>query len=296
MYRTIDASFWTDPDIRALSGTDRYLFLYFVSNPHAHVSGIYYLPRVMIEHETGLKGKALGKGIETLSKRFFVWYDLPNEVVFVRSMFRYQGRGKNHDQSAAKQLNNLHKSSLVGKFLSIYPEISELLDKNKGVRNPLQGGSKGVRRGFEGGSEFPTPEQEQEREQEKEKGSLTGPQKEKSALDSASSSPHGDGCSKPNGFDEFWREYPRKVGKQAARKAWKKRRPGTQLTGTIVEAIQAQVGKGHFQGNDGQQYIPNPATWLNQERWEDEIAPSVEEKRKRKWEEISKKVSLESEP
>ncbi len=98
------------------------------------------------------------------------------------------------------------------------------------------------------------------------------------------------------GFDAFWREYPRKVGKQAARKAWKKRRPGTQLTGTIVEAIQAQVGKGHFQGNDGQQYIPNPATWLNQERWEDEIAPSVEEKRKRKWEEISKKVSLESEP
>ncbi len=144
MYRTIDASFWTDPDIRTLSGTERYLFLYFVSNPHAHVSGIYYLPRVMIEHETGLKGKALEKGIETLSKRFFVWYDPPNEVVFVRSMFRYQGRGKNHDQSAAKQLNNLHKSSLVSKFLSIYPEISELLDKNKGVRRGIEGGSKGV--------------------------------------------------------------------------------------------------------------------------------------------------------
>ena len=151
MYRTIDASFWTDPDIRALSGTERYLFLYLVTNPHAHVSGMYYLPKVMIEHETGLKGKALERGIDTLSKGYLAWYDPKNEVIFVRSMFRYQGRGEKNNQAAANQLKNLHKSQLINKFLKYYPEIQERL--GIGYRYPI-----------EGVSEFGTPDQDQEQE------------------------------------------------------------------------------------------------------------------------------------
>ncbi len=166
MYRTIDASFWTDPDIRALSGTERYLFLYLVTNPHAHVSGMYYLPKVMIEHETGLKGKALERGIDTLSKGYLAWHDPKNEVIFVRSMFRYQGRGEKNNQAAAKQLKNLHKSPLINKFLKYYPEIQERL--GIGYRYPI-----------EGVSEFGTPEQEQEQEKEKEKGTPYGIPKRK---------------------------------------------------------------------------------------------------------------------
>ncbi|MDY0307749.1 MAG: hypothetical protein RBR18_15070 [Desulfovibrionaceae bacterium] len=39
----------------------------------------------------------------------------------------------------------------------------------------------------------------------------------------------------------------------------------------ILAAIKAQVAAGHL-GVD-LQHIPHPATWLNQSRWEDEIAP-----------------------
>lgn len=70
-------------------------------------------------------------------------------------------------------------------------------------------------------------------------------------------------------FQEFWKAYPKKAGKGAAEKAWKKakNRPSIQA---ILAAIATQKRSEQWQ-KDGGQYIPNPATWLNQGRWEDEL-------------------------
>lgn len=71
-------------------------------------------------------------------------------------------------------------------------------------------------------------------------------------------------------FDEFWESYPRKVGKDSARKAWDKVSPDDELCDTILSAIDAQKKSVQWRKDDGQ-YIPNPATWLSQKRWEDEL-------------------------
>lgn len=68
-------------------------------------------------------------------------------------------------------------------------------------------------------------------------------------------------------FDRFWKVYPRRVGKDAAWRSWQKRRPDEALTGRMLEAIERQRA---WLERDGGKYIPNPATWLNQGRWEDE--------------------------
>ena len=68
-------------------------------------------------------------------------------------------------------------------------------------------------------------------------------------------------------FDRFWKEYPKKVGKGAAEKSFAKYKPDDQLTDTMIRAISAQ--KMSRQWKEG--YIPNPATWLNQKRWLDEM-------------------------
>ncbi len=73
-------------------------------------------------------------------------------------------------------------------------------------------------------------------------------------------------------FDRFWIVYPKKVGKDAARAAWEKRTPSEALTVAILAAVEAQKASYQWQ-RDGGQFIPNPATWLNQGRWQDEIAP-----------------------
>jgi hypothetical protein len=63
-------------------------------------------------------------------------------------------------------------------------------------------------------------------------------------------------------FDLFWEAYPRKVGKGAARKAFVKASKNTPPDG-IIAAL--KVARFH----DDPQFIPHPATWLNQERWAD---------------------------
>lgn len=72
------------------------------------------------------------------------------------------------------------------------------------------------------------------------------------------------------GFDRFWAAYPRKVGKQAARKSWSRLKPSAELTQRILDAVEYQKGSRQWRENNGQ-FIPNPATWLNQGRWEDEL-------------------------
>lgn len=68
-------------------------------------------------------------------------------------------------------------------------------------------------------------------------------------------------------FDEFWSVYPRKVGKDAARKAWQS---------AVKREDPRVIANGAWRyGNDpnlptDKQYIPHPATWLNAGRWADE--------------------------
>jgi len=69
-------------------------------------------------------------------------------------------------------------------------------------------------------------------------------------------------------FDDFWEAYPRKVGKEAARRAWQKSRRDTDLA-TILDALAWQTQQDSWLRNGGQ-YVPHPATWLNQGRWEDQ--------------------------
>lgn len=71
-----------------------------------------------------------------------------------------------------------------------------------------------------------------------------------------------------SGFDAFWEVFPRKVGKFMARKAWGKI-PG--IEDHILEVIEAvEAWKQTEQWQDAQ-FIPYPATFLNQRRWQDEV-------------------------
>lgn len=74
----------------------------------------------------------------------------------------------------------------------------------------------------------------------------------------------------PKGFDIFWKEYPKKVAKGDAERVFKKINPSSDLLSKIMEAIKKQKQSIQWT-KDGGQYIPNPSTWLNQKRWEDEL-------------------------
>lgn len=79
-----------------------------------------------------------------------------------------------------------------------------------------------------------------------------------------------------DGFAEFWNQYPKKVAKPQALKAWKKIKPAGQILADLMAALEKQKASADWR-KDGGQFIPHPASWLNGRRWEDE-APSATDK------------------
>lgn len=68
-------------------------------------------------------------------------------------------------------------------------------------------------------------------------------------------------------FERFWSVYPRKVGKQSAKRAFEKVKVPIE---TLVTAVERQKCSDQWTRDNGQ-YIPHPTTWLNQDRWDDEL-------------------------
>lgn len=71
---------------------------------------------------------------------------------------------------------------------------------------------------------------------------------------------------KQNDFEIFWQRYPKKVGKQAAISAWKKFKPRID---DVMFALSWQIESDQWTKQGGQ-FIPNPATYINQGRWQDQ--------------------------
>ena len=66
-------------------------------------------------------------------------------------------------------------------------------------------------------------------------------------------------------WDQFWKAYPRKVAKIVALRRWARLSTVDRLA--ALEALPRHI---EFWGPE-KRYIPHPGTWLNQQRWTDEL-------------------------
>ena len=75
------------------------------------------------------------------------------------------------------------------------------------------------------------------------------------------------GVSETPTFDDFWNTYPRKIAKGHARLAFERALKKTDAVTILSAAAKFAETVEHKE----KQYIPHPTTWLNGERWDDEI-------------------------
>ena len=75
--------------------------------------------------------------------------------------------------------------------------------------------------------------------------------------------------SAPDRFPDFWSAYPKKREKKKARDAWKRKRLDSRAD-EIIADVRNRIEK-DGQWLDG--YVPHPTTYINGERWDDEIEP-----------------------
>lgn len=72
------------------------------------------------------------------------------------------------------------------------------------------------------------------------------------------------GGSSPKDFDQFWEAYPAKIGKKAAQRAWAKAKDRPPLPDLLAALSRYRATK------PPDRDWCNPATWINQGRWDDE--------------------------
>jgi len=75
-----------------------------------------------------------------------------------------------------------------------------------------------------------------------------------------------------NQFEDFWKLYPKKTGKKFAYTCYQKARMSNDI---LLPAVREQIRSKQWQRG----YVPNPSTWLNQGRWDDEVMEEKSEVR-----------------
>lgn len=81
-------------------------------------------------------------------------------------------------------------------------------------------------------------------------------------------------------FLAFWAQYPKKVAKLDAFKAWMKLTLDQQFA--AAQSLPAHVRYWNLAGT-AKEYQPHCATWLNGQRWEDELEMPVEKAPQSEW-------------
>lgn len=258
-YSIVVPQFWIGSSGRQLRGDAlaQVVALYLISNPHANMAGLYYLPLVTMAHEIGSPLKGALKGLQRVVGVGFATYDKASEYVFVHEMARYQigdslKPGDNRISSIVKTVGECPSPLLVNKFRERYADVFHLpeLPKQETPESPSEAPLE------------PLLSQEQDQEQDQDQD-----QKKEEAARSSES------------FEQFWKAYPKrpsgKGSKPDALRAWKKMTETEQAEAMRTIHLFASCPQWT---KDGGEFIPQINTWMNQKRWES--PPEVSAQRK----------------
>jgi hypothetical protein len=236
-YGKVYSTFWSSETTADLCDDSKLLAIYLMTCPHSTIAGVFRLPDGYVSEDLGWDLKRVQKGfVELLAKGFANRCESTKWVWVCKHLEWNKPENPNQRKSAAKIALSV-PDGCVWKpdFMRVCGEQLEI--SWTPPDNPCATLSEGLLN------------QKQEQEQEQEQDTPIAPRG-------------------ADLFAEFWSAYPKKIGKDAAAKAFGRRKPGRELLQNMLDAIDAQKLSDQWR-RDGGQYIPNPATWLNQGRWQD---------------------------
>ena len=101
-------------------------------------------------------------------------------------------------------------------------------------------------------------------------------------------------------FEQFWQRYPRKIAKKVALKSWLRLSEDDQKL--ALEGLERYIKYLQARGID-MEYVLHASTYLNQERWTDELEIPVAKIQQAQWwkseagtAEMAKKVGITARP
>jgi hypothetical protein len=140
--------FWTGNTGKLLR-TDRdaqVVAIYLMTSPHSHQTGLYYLPKMYLAHETGIPLEGACKALERLAEDSFCVYDDASEWIWVREMAAWQiGTGlkplDKRCEGVHKYLESVPKLPFLGEFVERYEDDFHLATTPTPSKGPPEGHS-----------------------------------------------------------------------------------------------------------------------------------------------------------
>ena len=80
-----------------------------------------------------------------------------------------------------------------------------------------------------------------------------------------------------NLFEEFWKLYPKKIKKKDSKRIFLKVCKNIETYELIIKGLNEHLNSDSWNKDNGK-YIPYPSTWLNGERWNDEVISKQQKK------------------
>lgn len=179
-YGKVSPQFWignTGRELKSKGPEALIVSMYLLTNPHANMIGMYYLPIIYIAHETGLGVEGASKGLQRAVEAGFCLYDGVAEVVWVEEMAKYQiatslKANDNRCVGIQREYEAQPKNCFLSRFFDKYKDAFNLTVRRES--------SPEITRGSEGASEA-LGSQEQEQEKEQERDNPPNPPKKKEA-------------------------------------------------------------------------------------------------------------------
>ncbi len=123
VYRSVNTKFWTDPVTKILSSTERFVFIYLMTSPRSHLSGVYSIPVDAIAKDTRVTRPRVVDGLRALERHGKIVYDHDTEEVWVVNMLKHQGRGQKIDRAVQKSLDEIHSKDVVKRMVNHYKKL-----------------------------------------------------------------------------------------------------------------------------------------------------------------------------
>lgn len=130
--RFVNTRFWSDNFIVGLKPIERYLFLYFLTNEHTNICGIYELPMRTMVFETEMTEKEINKALKSMEDKIFY----VDGWVYVKNFERHQvARGSAQVKTGVDKA----KKEVPSEIMSKIEKLSNSKPKLDRVHPPSDG-------------------------------------------------------------------------------------------------------------------------------------------------------------
>lgn len=272
-YRKVDVRIWNDEGFRSLSDDGKLVFFFSLTHPNLTALGAMRATPAGLAAELGWSERRLRGGLGESVTRGMVELNTPACYLALPKFLRYnEPEGPNSVTKAwLKALDTIpecpEKRALILRCRKYLDGRSQEFKDRLSV-HVWEAFSDAMPETISGASSI----QEQELEQEQH----TPPPGSSAGRRSPPSHPRSGAAVDVTGFPEFWSAYPRHDARRAAEKAWARLRPSPEMRDTIMAAMASQQrAGGTLNPGSGAKFIPYPASWLNDRRWEDLPAASA---------------------